>query len=80
MVLNEKQRLAKRKLIEENRVRRKLELSGVKPKTEQETPHEQDSLSEDDKILIQNVTSAYPYPMEVESSFDLCNDTKVNID
>ena len=56
MVLNDKQRVAKRKLIEENRERRKQEAVKVKLKHEQ-CYH--DFLTEEDRSLIDDVVSAY---------------------
>jgi hypothetical protein len=56
--LNEKQRTAKRKLIEENRERRKDEQTKVKVK---ETYPDQDVLSDTDRGLICEVVTAYEY-------------------
>ncbi|XP_011443300.3 thyroid hormone receptor beta-A [Magallana gigas] len=57
LVLNEKQRKAKRKLIEENREKRKQDNVKVKPKPTEACNH--DSLTETDKTIITEVTSAY---------------------
>lgn len=57
LVLNEKQRKAKRKLIEENREKRKQDHVKVKPKPMEACNH--DSLTETDKTIITEVTSAY---------------------
>lgn len=57
LVLNEKQRKAKRKLIEENREKRKQDNVKVKPKPMEACNH--DSLTETDKTIITEVTSAY---------------------
>lgn len=57
LVLNEKQRKAKRKLIEDNREKRKQENVKVKPKPTEACNH--DSLTETDKTIIAEVTSAY---------------------
>lgn len=57
VVLNEKQRKAKRKLIEENREKRKQETTKVKTKPIEGCNH--DTLTETDKTIIAEVTSAY---------------------
>ncbi|XP_013406710.1 thyroid hormone receptor beta-A [Lingula anatina] len=56
LVLNEKQRVAKRKLIEENRERRRMEQMRLKLKQEH-CMH--DSMTEDDKMLVQDIVAAY---------------------
>ena len=56
VVLNEKQRVAKRRLIEENRERRKQETIKMKLKHEQ-CYH--DFLTEEDRSLIDDIVSAY---------------------
>jgi len=58
LVLNEKQRLAKRKLIEDNRERRRSEQVRMKVKHE-DCGHEHDSMTEDDRNLIDDIVSAY---------------------
>jgi hypothetical protein len=68
VVLNEKQRLAKRRLIEENRERRRMEHTYVKNRNDSLT-EDVEPLSDDDKRLIEQVTTAYPYPMELDVSF-----------
>lgn len=68
VVLNEKQRLAKRRLIEENRERRRMEHTYVKNRNDSLT-EDVEPLSDDDKRLIEQVTTAYPYPMELDKSF-----------
>ncbi|XP_060076185.1 thyroid hormone receptor beta-like [Ylistrum balloti] len=56
LVLNEKQRKAKRKLIEDNRDKRKSEAQKLKTKADL-CPH--DTLTENDKVLIAEVVNAY---------------------
>lgn len=68
VVLNEKQRLAKRRLIEENRERRRMEHTYVKNRNDS-LNEDVEPLSDDDKRLIEQVTTAYPYPMELDMSF-----------
>ena len=58
VVLNERQRLAKRKLIEDNRERRRSEQVRTKLKHE-ECSHEHDSITDDDRNLIDDIVSAY---------------------
>ena len=58
VVLNEKQRTAKRKLIEENRVRRKEEQQKMKPRDPAVDP---DTLTDQDRGLICEVVTAYEY-------------------
>ncbi|XP_052237901.1 thyroid hormone receptor beta-like [Dreissena polymorpha] len=58
LVLNEKQRTAKRKLIEENRERRKEEQVKTKPT---ESPPLNDTLSDQDRGMICEVVTAYEY-------------------
>ncbi|XP_062619846.1 thyroid hormone receptor beta-like [Saccostrea cucullata] len=57
LVLNEKQRKAKRKLIEDNRVKRKQETTKIKTKQTEGCNH--DTLTDTDKTIIAEVTSAY---------------------
>ena len=58
MVLNERQRKAKRKLIEDNRERRKEEQIRSKLK---EAGYDQDALTDQDRGLICEVVTAYEY-------------------
>lgn len=58
VVLNEKQRTAKRKLIEENREKRKEEQSKVRVK---DAIQDQDTLTDKDRGLICEVVTAYEY-------------------
>ena len=56
MVLNEKQRKAKRKLIEDNREKRKQETAKVKTRPDS---CNHDALTDSDAEIIAEVTSAY---------------------
>ena len=58
VVLNEKQRKAKRKLIEENREKRKEEVIRQKVK---DSGYDQDALTDQDRGLICEVVTAYEY-------------------
>lgn len=58
VVLNEKQRTAKRKLIEENREKRKEEQLKVRVK---DVMQDQDTLTDKDRGLICEVVTAYEY-------------------
>ena len=56
VVLNERQRVAKRKLIEDNRERRKAETVTTKVKHDQYYP---DELTDEDQNLIDDIVLAY---------------------
>lgn len=77
MVLNEKQRVAKRKLIEENRERRRRETVPVNQKDSSENEQESEAapqlplielaLSEEDSDLINCIVSAFERSVEQPS-------------
>lgn len=56
VVLNERQRLAKRKLIEDNRERRRAETAMIKLKTD---VNNTDDLTDEDQNLIDDIVIAY---------------------